>query len=576
MKNHNLKFSFRFLTRVFSFSLLIFILMLARPTMASPASFYFSPSGGTYYLGNTFSVAVRVNTGGVAINAAQGTLSFNNKLEVVSLSKSGSIFGLWVPPYLTFSNSTRTIKFGGGSTTPFKGLGTMFIINFRAKSVGNGTVKFTSGQLLSYGPSPRNILSSTGSGTYTISTVPPGAPKITSPTHPNQNQWYKNNDPKFAWKLYSGVSSVSFSFNQQSISYPDSITEGLLTSTSYKDAKDGVWYFHLKFYSKGVWGPSAHYKVQIDTTPPEHFEVVVDNGGDPTNPQPVLLFHTTDIPSGIDYYEIKIGEKDSVKVRETSYKVPVQNPRKRTVIVKAVDKAGNYTLEMAEMVIESIEAPVITDYPRTLYLGDPFWLKGESFPGATIHIYLQKEGEEGIFRTKVKSDKKGNFSYDHDRLLERGRYNVWAVAEDFRGAKSNPSEKITVTVGPCAFIRIGPFTLNYFVAVIILLVLILFLILLIWRIFEKIKETRKRLKKEVTEAEEALYKAFTALKDELKEQIEKFDKMPGLSPKEKEIYDALKKALEISEKFIGKEVEEIKDILEKKLLKDNFFKREKK
>ena len=82
-----------------------------------------------------------------------------------------------------------------------------------------------------------------------------------------------------------------------------------------------------------------------------------------------------------------------------------------------------------------------------------------------------------------------------------------------------------------------------------------------WYGWYKFSLLRKRLTKEITEAEKALYQAFKALREETKEQIEKLDGKPGLSEREKKICDDLKKALKISEEFIGKEIKDI----EKKL-----------
>ena len=71
------------------------------------------------------------------------------------------------------------------------------------------------------------------------------------------------------------------------------------------------------------------------------------------------------------------------------------------------------------------------------------------------------------------------------------------------------------------------------------------------------KTRKKRLRKEITEAEKALYYAFKALREETKEQVAKLDGKPDLSEGEKKICDDLKKALKISEKFIGKEIKNI-------------------
>ena len=78
---------------------------------ALAGSMYFSPSSISRAAGQTFSVSVRVNTDGQAINAAQGSIVFDpQKAEVASISKSGSIFNLWTQEP-KFSNTEGTVEF---------------------------------------------------------------------------------------------------------------------------------------------------------------------------------------------------------------------------------------------------------------------------------------------------------------------------------------------------------------------------------------------------------------------------------------------------------------------------------
>jgi len=574
----NIKLKNAKILAIFSF-ILALIGGLPTATQAAGASLYLSPSSGSYIKGQIFSVSVKLNSGGTAISAADGSLSFNDKLEVVSVSKSGSIFNLWVPPNLTFSNSSRTIRFAGGTTKSFNGIGTIFTITFRAKSVGNGLVSFSSARVLNYSANPVDILEVTRGGSYTISVAPPPPPtppakavptkpEITSPTHPDSNKWYKDDNPKFVWKLPSGVNGTSFGLDRKKETEPDSISEGLLDSKIYKNIDDGIWYFHLKYRNKDGWGAPSYFKVQIDKTLPDPFEITVDNQGDPTNPQPFLLFETQDRPSGIDYYEIKIGEKEAIKVKEGPYKTPFLAPGKYTVIVKAVDRAGNYILAMTEMIIEPIPTPIITDYPKTLFSNEFLIIRGTAIPLVNVNVYIQsKEGERA--KSSVQSDEKGNWFYAHSETLKGGVYEIWVDAEDARGAKSLPSEKILIPVGPPPFIRIGEIVIGYLTTIISILVLIGILIFLVWFIWKRIREKKKRIEKEITEAEEALYRAFGALKKEVGAQIEMLDLKQGLTPKERQIRDNLINALKISEEFIKKEIKDIEKEIEKKFFKKN-------
>src|SRR6185369_15788193 len=90
------------------------ILLFFSASFANAASLYFSPSSLSRSSGQTFSAIIRVNTEGQAINAAQGSVIYDPaKIEVVSISKAGSIFNLWTQDP-TFSNSEGTLSFEGG------------------------------------------------------------------------------------------------------------------------------------------------------------------------------------------------------------------------------------------------------------------------------------------------------------------------------------------------------------------------------------------------------------------------------------------------------------------------------
>ena len=151
--------------------LLILSLRVASPLHGASASLYLSPSSGTYTVGNKFSIQVKVNSGGVAINTADGNLIFDpDKLEVVSISKTGSIFTLWVQNPV-FSNSAGTIEFAGGKPSPgFTGAsGTIITITFRGKTSGRANLSFASGSVLADDGIGTNILVKMGSGSYELS-----------------------------------------------------------------------------------------------------------------------------------------------------------------------------------------------------------------------------------------------------------------------------------------------------------------------------------------------------------------------------------------------------------------------
>lgn len=550
----------------FLFFILIFYFFWISPVRAENVSLYFSPSTGTYLVGSNFFVNVEVNTGGTPINAAEGTINFNTtQISVLSVSRSDSIFNLWTDEP-TFSNSSGTIKFGGGTTKNFSGTtGKILTINFSAKNVGNSNLNFSNASVLAADFKGTNVLTSIGSGNYTISLktiIPPPvvgtppAPEVTSPTHPDPNNWYSNNDPLFKWEVSEDITGVRLLIDQKKVSVSDVFYSEPISEKQSKDLADGIWYFHIQLQNNFGWGGVSHYKIQVDTTSPELFETQVKEGTETTNPQPTLIFDIKDTMSGMDYYEVKIDQEAPIKIEEKEYKIPVQSLGKHTIIVRAVDKAGNERLGVTEINILTIEIPIITKYPKTLLPDSVLSIEGTAFPESTIKVHILKDEKE-IKIGETNSNAEGNWSYTETKPVEKGVYNIWVEATDSLGGKSLPSDKITIQVTPPIFIRIGKLVIDYLTTIITLFVLILVMILGIIWIWRKIRETRRKLKKEITEVERTLYFAFKMLKEETEKQVAKLDGEPGLSEREKKIASDLGDALKDSEKIIEKEIDDI-------------------
>lgn len=132
------------------FICLFFTLALPLSVLAD-SSLYLDPTEGTYPIGTSFSVAVKVNTGGSAVNVAQGTIIFNNNiLAVTSLDTFSGDFTSCVGYDTNFSNATGIIRFvcgyispGSPPNTGYTGTaGTVIKINFRGISLGEGRADF--------------------------------------------------------------------------------------------------------------------------------------------------------------------------------------------------------------------------------------------------------------------------------------------------------------------------------------------------------------------------------------------------------------------------------------------------
>ena len=574
-------------TKILCSLVFFFALFSVQPVRAQTATLYLSPSTGNYTVGTTFSVVVKVSSGGILINAAEGSLIFNTEeLNVVSLSKSGSIFTLWTTEP-TFSNSAGTIEFEGGTPTSFSGAaGTIVTITFKVKKSATANLNFISGAVLAADGKGTNVLANMSGGTYTLKPgiitppaeeVPPeeyvapptvgapAAPVIFSLTHSDENKWYSNNDPEFNWQLPPDVTKVSYAIDQNPTTNPKFIAETLIDKVSFADLEDGIWYFHINFKNQYGWGKLTHRKVLIDTQPPQQFQVIVDNENDSTNPTPIFLFETTDSLSGIEYYEVILNNQvletlTRSSIKDNPYKPLPLAPSKYSLEIKAFDKAGNYTSAFSEIEVLPIETPIITKHPKRLNVGEKLTLEGKSLPEVTILVFIQEKGKKPTTE-ETNSNEEGNWAFT-SKPLEKGEYEAWVQAKDKRGALSLPSEKVSFEIGLPPFLKFGKIAIDYASIMTTLIVLIVGAVVVIFYTWYRISLWRKRMKAETKEVAQAVLAAFKALREEVEEQIEYLDGKPGLTKSEREVRNKLKETLDVSEQFIGKELKDVEKELE--------------
>ena len=550
--------------------------------VVSAATMYPSPSSGSYDIGQTFTVTVYTSSADQALNAISGTLSFpTDKLEVTSLSKSGSVVSLWVQEP-SFSNSSGKVSFEGIVLNPgYKGsAGKVISVGFRTKSSGTADVTFSSGSILANDGQGTNILNGLGTGRFAIEVpasgpaapeadTPPAsvgtlaAPKITSITHPDPDGWYANTTAEFAWSLPSGTTGARLLVGHQPQATPTVTYAPAVEYKKLEDLDDGVWYFHVRLKNSTGWGGVAHFRFQVDTQDPEHFTMAQVEEDDLTNPTRSFNLDATDATSGISHYTIQIDDADAIEWYDEGdhvYTTPVLGPGKHTIIVNALDKAGNFLTNFDEFIIEPLSPPTITDYPTELTNKDPFVVKGKTYPESQVVIWMQREATEPQSYI-VKADEIGKFTFVAEEKLRDGIYQVWAEVIDDRGARSEPTEKLKVLVQPTKLWRVGTMTSNVLSIVIPLVALLFLLVFVVWYSWLRLRLLRSRVKREAGEAEMVLHKEFKALKIRLTKHIttiEKTGKRRKLTVVEKRMMTQLKKELDVVEDKIEKEIRDIK------------------
>ena len=99
--------------------------------------------------------------------------------------------------------------------------------------------------------------------------------------------------------------------------------------------------------------------------------------------------------------------------------------------------------------------------------------------------------------------------------------------------------------------------MEYRLIAILLFSLVILLLIGIFLIWYRINKNRARLAKETQEATSSLVKNFEILREEIQKQINNLGKRERVSAKDKQSYFKLKEALDISERYIGKEIKDI-------------------
>ena len=526
-----------------------------------------------------------VSSSDKVMNAASGAISFpSNLLSVSSISEDGSIMNVW-PQAPSYSNTDGTINFQGVVLPPWYtgSSGKLITITFKAKAMGTANLSFSSGSVLAADGLGTDITSSLGSAAFQISEANeeqpitmspvagsglPSAPLVSSNTHPDQNKWYALSNANFSWPLTNDITGTSLLIGSDPNSEPTVLYNSPISSKQITNLVDGVWYFHVQLENNNGWGTISSFKVQIDTQKPSSFDIAEIKRNDPTDPKAKFTFKATDQTSGIDHYEVQI-DNNSVQIWKDDgshiYITPAEEGGTHTLLAKAVDKAGNFLANSVEFSVKALEAPTITNYPSEIKSGDIFTINGTSkYPNTDADLFLQDEN--GTIKTYTsKVDANGNFTAISDDRLKDGLYTAWVEIVDSRGAKSASSEKVTVNVKQSTIIMIGTWAVSFLAVLIPLLALIILLAFLLWYSWHKFFVMNKILKKEVSGAEDALYKAFNLLKESILEQIKKIEKIKAkrkLTPEEIKINEELKNDLEEAEKYIRKDLEDIENLIE--------------
>jgi hypothetical protein len=421
-----------------------FGLLLTFPSTAlAAATISFTPATATLKTGELWSTMAQVNAT-EPVNSADLSVTFPaDKLEATNVDTGSTVFGIVLfPPAI--DNAAGTIRFRQTSPSPFSGNGgKLGTITFKAKATGTAIVGVAPGaKIIANDGKGTNVFTSNANATLTIVTPPPPpskAPTISSSSNPDQTAWYKNRTVAYSWS--GGMQGYNFTVDQSPNTELATQSVGTMTTASTTLAADGVWYAHVRGLGGSGWSPTAHFRFQVDATPPAQFSAEVTPKGEITV-LPFITFFTTDITSGIGYYDVKVDQEEPVR-SENPYKVQRIGPGEHKVVVRAFDKAGNSVESRTGFVIKPLETPKIVEPSNNalFLLGDQLKVLGLAAANVKIEIFLNNNKVD-----EVTTDDKGNFSTSKSLFLFPGKYQVTAKAVNGDGIESAPSESINVLI----------------------------------------------------------------------------------------------------------------------------------
>lgn len=283
---------------------------------------------------------VRLNSEGQVVNAVQAVITYPaDVLEVVEVVHSNSFLTLW-PQEPTVDSTLGTITMVGGLPNGSLVIdGLVAKLTFRIKSINDVEIAFDETKTsvrLNDGLGTAAKLT-TSSGIYKIKAAV--FTNITSSTHPQEDVWYNNNNPKFQWSVEEGA-AYSYILSDDPTTIPDDTRDSIVGEVEYKNLNDGIHYFILKKQaSANKWDILGIRRVMIDAHPPRPVQVVIAQDPSVYENKKYLMFTATDATSGIDHY--RVDENGTVTPKAKSPFLLKDQTLTKPLEVSAFDRAGN-------------------------------------------------------------------------------------------------------------------------------------------------------------------------------------------------------------------------------------------
>lgn len=325
----------------------------------------FDPEYSAIDINSTKKIAVSLLSGGEAINAAKVVINYDPKKVLVeeiitenSFCRAGGS-SMFIEKDIDNNKGRVSIVCGVPSPGFSDTKGVLAELLIKPLETGQISFRFDpDSQVLANDGLGTNVLRASIDSSYFVADLGGDSGEtnrifLFSYTHPNSETWYRNKKIDLFWRA-DWSEEYYYLFDNEPFSIPDEKNKTDKDFITFNPKNDGIYYFHLGGVKSGIMRSVYHYKIKIDSSPPDYLHLKVNNRVINKGEVVRTEFETMDKVSGVEpnLFYIKIDDSVYLPTKSPLY-IPFNKAGNHTVFVKAYDRADNYLEDSLEIKVKS-------------------------------------------------------------------------------------------------------------------------------------------------------------------------------------------------------------------------------
>src|SRR3989339_434142 len=326
----------------------------------------FDPEYAAIDINNNKKIAINLLSGGEAINAVKAVINYDPKMVKVdkiitdsSFCKTGTS-NMFIEKNIDNENGQVSIVCGLPNPGFSQEEGILAELIIEPLQTGQISLRFgPESQVLANDGLGTNVLRDTIDSSYFAADLGGETDEeniqlfLFSYTHPNSETWYRNKNIDLFWQD-DWASEYYYLLDNSPFSIPDGKNKTDKSFINFTPKDDGVYYFHIGGVRDGIMRSVYHYKVKIDSSPPEYLHLKVNsriiNNGEIVRTE----FESRDAVSGIEpnLFYIKLDDSIYLPTKSPLY-IPFNKAGNHMIYVKVYDRADNYIEDSIEIKVKN-------------------------------------------------------------------------------------------------------------------------------------------------------------------------------------------------------------------------------